>query len=39
VTIVGGTGKWSGATGHLRVWGKLSVSISEVRYEGEVCRP
>ncbi len=39
VTVVGGTGKWAGATGRLRVWGNLTVNESDVNYEGEVCRP
>src|SRR5262249_16050933 len=37
VTILGGTGRWAGATGHLRVWGNLSPTVSDVTYEGEVC--
>ncbi len=39
VTVIGGTGEWNGATGRLRVWGNLTVSESDVRYEGEVCLP
>lgn len=39
VTVVGGTGKWVGATGRLRVWGNLTVTESDVNYDGEVCRP
>jgi hypothetical protein len=39
VTVVGGTGKWAGATGRLRVWGNLTVTESDVNYEGEVCLP
>lgn len=39
VTVVGGTGKWAGATGRLRVWGNLTVNERDVNYEGEVCRP
>src|SRR5260221_4112806 len=39
VTVVGGTGKWIGATGRLRVWGNLTVTESDVTYEGEVCLP
>ncbi len=39
VTAVGGTGKWVGATGRLRVWGNLIVTESDVNYEGEVCLP
>ncbi|NOT57095.1 MAG: hypothetical protein HOP18_21045 [Deltaproteobacteria bacterium] len=39
VTVVGGTGKWVGATGRLRVWGNLTPSESDVNYDGEVCRP
>lgn len=40
VTVVGGsTGKWAGATGRLRVWGNLTVTESDVNYDGEVCFP
>lgn len=39
VTIVGGTGKWAGATGRLRVWGNLAVTVSDVTYDGDVCIP
>ena len=40
VTVVGGsTGKWVGATGRLRVWGNLTVTESDVNYDGEVCLP
>jgi len=40
VTIVGGTGKWVGATGRLRVAGTLPfVEPSDVDFEGEVCLP
>ena len=39
VTVVGGTGEWAGATGRLRVWGNLTVTESDVTYEGDVCVP
>ena len=39
VTIVGGTGKWAGATGRLRVYGNLTPTISDVTYDGDVCVP
>ncbi|MBI3757550.1 MAG: hypothetical protein HY267_06195 [Deltaproteobacteria bacterium] len=39
VTVVGGTGKWVGATGRLRVWGNLTTTESDVNYDGEVCLP
>lgn len=39
MTVVGGTGKWVGATGRLRVWGNLTPTESDVTYEGEVCLP
>jgi len=39
VTIVGGTGKWDGATGRLRVYGNLTPTISDVTYDGDVCVP
>lgn len=39
VTIVGGTEKWAGATGRLRVWGNLTITESDVTYDGDVCRP
>jgi hypothetical protein len=39
VTIVGGTGKWAGASGRLRVYGNLSPTISDVTYDGDVCLP
>jgi len=39
VTVVGGTRKWVGATGRLRVWGNLTVAENDVNYDGEVCRP
>lgn len=39
VTVVGGTDKWVGATGRLRVWGNLSTIISDVTYDGDVCVP
>ena len=38
-TIVGGTAKWVGATGLLRIWGNLTVTESRVRYKGELCHP
>ncbi|MBI3798569.1 MAG: hypothetical protein HY268_16600 [Deltaproteobacteria bacterium] len=38
-TIMGGTGKWLGATGRLRIWGNLTVTESDVNYEGTVCLP
>lgn len=37
--VPGSTGKWVGATGRLRVWGNLTVTESDVTYEGEICRP
>ena len=39
VTVVGGTGKWVGATGRLRVWGNLTPIESDVTYDGDVCLP
>ncbi len=39
VTVVGGTDKWAGATGRLRVWGNLSTTVSDVTYDGDVCLP
>ncbi len=39
VTVVGGTGKWVGATGRLRVWGNLTATEIDVNYEGNVCLP
>lgn len=39
-TVVGGTGKWAGATGRIRISGMLNfVDPSRVNHEGEVCRP
>ena len=39
VTITGGTGTYSGATGRLRVSGTFSDAGGEFSYEGELCTP
>ena len=39
VTITGGTGAYTGATGRLRASGTFSESGGEFSYEGELCTP
>ena len=40
VTIVGGTGEWTDASGRLRVYGNLIPGVlSDVTYDGDVCGP
>ena len=39
VTVVGGTDKWTNATGRLRVWGNLTETESDVTYDVDVCVP
>ena len=39
-TVVGGTGRWQGATGRLVISGQLNfVDPSDVTYAGQICRP
>jgi hypothetical protein len=39
VTITGGTGAYTGATGRLRAYGTFSETGGEFSYEGEICTP
>lgn len=39
VTITGGTGEYTGATGRLRAYGAFTEEGGEFAYEGEICTP